>query len=328
MSGSKFTKIYEKQRTIIETRIHSVFSGLQPTSLYEPAAYISRSGGKRIRSILVQLSAKAVGGKFNDVYNAAVAIELFHNFTLVHDDIMDNADKRRNLVTIHRKYDVNTAILSGDGLIALAYQYLLKDCKSKNIDVIADFTQAMIEVCEGQSYDKDLENSAVFSLEDYLLMINKKTAILLETACKIGAKLGGGSKKQIDALSDYANNIGLAFQIQDDMLDLLGEEDEFGKKVGGDLLEGKKTYLIIKAIEIAKGENQQRLQKFVKNKGITEDEIPEFINMFRKLGVFETTQSQIIKYSQKAEESLKYIPESEAKAMLQWLIHQLIKRKN
>ncbi len=326
--NNKFRKIYNRQKEIIEKRIEKVFLNLTPDSLYQPAAYIANSGGKRLRSFLVQVSSAAVGGKFKDVYNSSVAIELFHNFTLVHDDIMDNADKRRGLPTLHVKYDLSTAVLAGDGLIAVAYKYLLKDCDGNNIDVVKDFTSAMIEVCEGQSLDKDLEVAKKFTVDDYLEMINKKTAALLRASCEIGAKLGGGSKTEIKALAKYADNLGMAFQLQDDLLDVLGNEEKFGKKTGGDLVEGKKTFLLITALERAKGKNKTALKKLIKNNGINRNEIKTYSAIFEELGVFDETKKEIKKFSEKAIKALKPLDDSEAKEMLYWLVSELLERNN
>ncbi len=327
MASKDYSAFYEKQRKLIEKRIEKAFNGLAPNSLYSPASYIANSGGKRLRSFLVQISAQIVGAKLNRVYNSAIAVELFHNFTLVHDDIMDNADKRRGLPTLHVKYDLSTAVLAGDSLIALAYKYLLKDCGGEDVDVIKDFTSAMIEVCEGQSLDKDLEVAKKFSVDDYLEMIRKKTAALLQASCEIGAKLGGGSKKQVKALSNYALNLGMAFQLQDDLLDLVGDEKRFGKKVGGDLLEGKKTYLFIRAYEKAKGKKKKLLNNFIKNKGASVGEIEIYKEIFEELGALDDARELINSYSRKAIKALNCF-EPEKRDVFVWLVEKLIKRQD
>ncbi|MBN1638673.1 MAG: polyprenyl synthetase family protein, partial [Ignavibacteriales bacterium] len=188
MDNQKIKNIYTKQRKRIDKKFEILLKGKTPNSLYEPCEYIIIGGGKRLRSFLVMLSAYAVGGKMNSVFNAALSVELLHNFTLVHDDIMDNSEKRRGMPTLHKKYDISTAILAGDSLIALAYKYLLKDCFGENVKrVVEIFTNGVIEVCEGQSYDKEFETNSDVNIKDYLLMIRKKTAILLQTCCEIGA---------------------------------------------------------------------------------------------------------------------------------------------
>ena len=261
MNNKKFISLYEIERNKINKILSFALKNRNPISLYEPGSYILNSGGKRLRPLLVLLSAKAVGGKFNDAYNAAAAVEMLHNFTLVHDDIMDNADKRRGRLTLHKKYDHNTAILAGDSLLSIAYEFLLKDCNGNAKEVISSFTHGLIEVCEGQSLDTDFELRKNVSLSEYIVMIKKKTAAMAEMCCKIGALLGGGTKKQVNALGKYGLNLGIAFQIQDDLLDISADEKEFGKTIGGDLVEGKKTFLFLEALEKSKGEDRKKLLK-------------------------------------------------------------------
>ena len=211
----KFTDLYEKERKKIDVRLGNAVKNRKPESLYEPAQYLIRGKGKRIRPLLVLLTTKAVGGKFGNSYNAAVAMELLHNFTLVHDDIMDNADKRRGKLTLHKKYDESTAILVGDSLLSVAYEFILKDCDGNAKEIINSFTKSLIEVCEGQSLDTDYEKRYNVTLDEYLLMIRKKTASMMQICCEVGASLGGGNKKEIKAMSNYGLNLGIAFQIQD-----------------------------------------------------------------------------------------------------------------
>lgn len=326
MKGNEFGKIYQKQLDKVNYRISRLLQGKQPNSLYEPCSYIIQSGGKRLRPLLVLLTAKAAGGSYSSAYNAAVAIELLHNFTLVHDDIMDNADKRRGRPTIHKKYDLSTAILSGDSLLAVAYINLLKDCKENDKKVLAEFTKGVIEICEGQSLDKDFEARKQVSLQEYLGMIRKKTAVLLEVCCSIGAMIGGGTEKQIKALSLYGRNLGMAFQIQDDLLDLTADEAEFGKITGGDLVEGKKTFLFIKALEKARGKDKKVLLQAVKNKGISREEVPLFKEMFYRLGIIDDCEREISRLTGLAVKQLDAINEKTDRDMLIWLANSLIRR--
>ena len=252
-------KIYKTELNKIELRLAKLLKGKKPGSLYEPCSYILNGGGKRIRPFLVLISAKAVGSEFNKVYNAAIAVEILHNFTLVHDDIMDNSDKRRGRQTLHKKYDISTAILSGDNLVALAYENLLKDCYENINSVVSIFTKGVVEVCEGQSLDKEFELRKSVSIPEYKRMIYKKTAALIETCCSIGAQLANADQKQLKAVSDFGRNLGMAFQIQDDLLDITAKESEFGKLIGGDLIEGKKTYLFLRALEKARGKDKENL---------------------------------------------------------------------
>ncbi len=317
--------LYERERIKIEDRIQRSVRGRKPESLYKPASYILESAGKRLRPLLVLLSAKAVNGKFSQAYNAAVAVELLHNFTLVHDDIMDNADKRRNRLTLHKKYDTSTAILVGDGLLSVAYEYLLKDCNGNTKAVLSAFTKGLLEVCNGQSIDKIFETTNNVSISDYIDMIKKKTASLFETCCKIGGLLGNGNDKEVKALSNYGKNLGIAFQIQDDLLDIIGDEKKLGKTIGGDLVEGKKTYLFIKALEKAKEKERKFLFKLVKNKGINKEQIPAFKEIYVKLGILEEAKNDIKNYSVKALNSLK-IFKDEDRQIFRWLTDSLISR--
>lgn len=320
-------KFYSQEVSKFEKKYQIVLKGKKPTSLYEPCDYIVESTGKRLRPFLVMVCAKAVGAKTNSVHNAAMAVELFHNFTLVHDDIMDNADKRRNRETLHIKYDVNTAILAGDNLLAIAYQSLLKDCRSFGTSAVEDFTTGLIEVCEGQSLDKDFEIRKKVNLDEYIEMITKKTAALSETSCSIGAKLGGGSKQEVNSLKKYGKYLGLAFQIQDDLLDIMADEAELGKKIGGDLLEGKKTYLLLKALELSKGNDKKLIQNVIDNNGIRKNQIQTYKKLYTKLGVIDNASKEVKKYTNRAVTALKNIHNQESKIILEWLANSLTDRK-
>ena len=323
---SKFIALYERERMKVEERLSDALKNRQPHSLYKPAAYILKSGGKRLRPLLVLFSAKAAGGNFSKAYNAAVAVELLHNFTLVHDDIMDNADKRRGRLTVHKKYDISTAILAGDSLLSVAYEYLLKDSGDHLKEVLVSFTHGLVEVCEGQSMDKDFELLNEVSIDEYMLMIEKKTAAMAEMCCIIGANIACASKQEIKALAGFGKNIGIAFQIQDDLLDISANESEFGKFVGGDLVEGKKTYLFLKALEKSKGKDKKEFRGIIERKGIKLDEIPKFKALYCKLGVLEDARDEIIRYSNKALSKLKYLKKQEDRELFIWLTDSLIKR--
>ena len=325
-STKSYRALYNKQRKIVEQRIEKVFAKREPRSLYEPSAYLLESGGKRLRPLLVLLSAKAVGGKFSQAYNAAVAVELLHNFTLVHDDIMDNADKRRGRSTLHKKYDVNTAILAGDSLLSIAYEYLLKDCNGNSKNILASFTKGLVEVCEGQSLDKEFELRNNVLLNEYLEMIRKKTAVMAEMCCSIGAQIGGGTKTEIQALETYGRNIGIAFQIQDDLLDIVADEAEFGKVVGGDLIEGKKTFLFIKAFERAKGEDKKTLFEMILNKGIKRHQVDQYKEIYTRLGILDEAKKSIFHYSDIAIKSLNKLSKNEDREIFKWIAYSLIER--
>jgi geranylgeranyl diphosphate synthase type II len=319
-------EVYKTELKKIESKISELFVDKEPRSLYDPCAYSIQSGGKRLRPFLVLISAKAVGGNFEDVYNAAVAVEILHNFTLVHDDIMDNADKRRGFPTTHVKYDLSTAILAGDNLIAIAYKQLLKDVKGDVPRLVNTFTDGIIEVCEGQSYDKEFETQDEVTVDEYRCMISKKTAALAETCCSIGAQIGGGRDEDIEALSNYGKNLGIAFQFQDDLLDIIGDENEFGKSVGGDLVEGKKTFLFLKALEKADGKVKEDLMRVVKNKGISRDEVPYYKKIYEDLGVIEESKKEIKAYNNQALEAIEDIKDKHAKKVMEELAHYLVDR--
>jgi geranylgeranyl diphosphate synthase type II len=325
-TSAKFRKIFEDQIYIIEQKIAEVFNNKEPRSLYDPCVYILEAGGKRLRPFLLLIAAKTAGAEFNDAYNAALAVELLHNFTLVHDDIMDNADRRRGRETLHIKYDDSTAILAGDNLLAFAYKYLLKDCRENDKSVINEFTQGLIEVCEGQSLDKEFEARQEVSIEEYKIMIYKKTAALAKACCIIGALIGRASEEETEALASFGKNIGMAFQIQDDLLDILADETEFGKIVGGDLVEGKKTYLFLKALEKAVGDDKKALLDVIKNKGILKDEINRYKELYVRLGVFEDARNEIITYTETPTKGMMVIKNEGDRELLLRPANILIKR--
>lgn len=324
--SSKYSEIYETQLGILEEKFDNLLNNSKPESLYDPCRYIITSKGKRLRPFIVLVSCEAAGGKFSEAYNAAVAVELLHNFTLVHDDIMDNADIRRGNPTVHVKYGMNPAILSGDNLVAVAYRNLLLDCKINTVKIIDEFTTGLIEVCEGQSYDTDFETAETVSIEEYLIMIKKKTAAMVEMCCRVGGLLASEDDDKIEALGNFGYNLGMAFQIQDDLLDIMADQKKFGKKVGGDLVEGKKTYLYLRALEKATGDTKDKLLTVTRNKGVSWDEVDDYRNIYINLGIIEEAENEIEKYTGLALKSLYLLPESEARNTLEWLANALIKR--
>ncbi|MDR3625192.1 MAG: polyprenyl synthetase family protein [Ignavibacteriaceae bacterium] len=324
---TKFKKFLNEERKIVEKKLSEALKNRKPDSLYKPGYYIIEGGGKRLRPLLVLMAAKAVGGKLKKAYNAAAAVELLHNFTLVHDDIMDNADKRRNILTVHKKYDMSTAILAGDSLLSIAYEYLLKDCNGTAKKVLSAFTKGLVEVCEGQSLDKEFEIRKAVTIDEYIEMIEKKTAAMIEMCCTVGALLGGGSAKEIKNLADFGKNIGIAFQIQDDLLDITGNENDFGKLVGGDLVEGKKTFLFLKALEVSKGTDKKKLLEVVNNKGIKPEQIQNYKDLYQKLNILEEAEKEIRHYTNLALKSVKKIRNEEYRVFFGSLADSLIKRK-
>lgn len=327
-SKEKFQERYKAYKNIIESKLADVCGKTEPVSLYEPMRYILDGGGKRIRPMLLVLCCEAAGGSGNDALDAAAAVEILHNFTLVHDDIMDNADTRRGRETIHKKWNRDTAILAGDGLLGFAYRLLLKTKSSRIQDAAKAFTEAIIEVCEGQTWDKEFETRKSVSIDEYIMMIDKKTSELLKCCAEIGALIGGGADKEIEALKEYALNTGLAFQIQDDLLDITADEKKFGKKTGGDLREGKKTYLLLKALETASdAADRALLNSVIENKGVkSDDDIVRIKSVYEKYGVLEHASGKVEEYTNKANASLERIKDSEAKDMLRWFSDMLLTR--
>jgi geranylgeranyl diphosphate synthase type II len=321
-----YNNLYEKERIKIDKKLSLALKNRKPESLYKPSDYILANGGKRLRPILVLFSAKAVKGKMNSVYNAALSVEMLHNFTLIHDDIMDNADLRRGKKTLHKLYDINTAILAGDSLLSIAYEYLLKDCKVNARDAISIFTKALIEVCEGQSLDTEFEKRNEVSLSEYLVMIKKKTAALATMCCKLGAILSNANNSDINALGGYGLNLGIAFQIQDDLLDIIGEEEHFGKIVGGDLVAGKKTFLLIKALQKADGHYKKDLLELIKNKGVDYKKVNYYKKIFLELDVIEDAQKEIKRYTSRALNSINKLSNKDEIGFFHWLADSLIKR--
>lgn len=324
-----YERRYSKYKDLINKSLESFIDKQYPKGIYKPLTYILSGGGKRIRPVLLMLCCEAAGGKAKDALYAALAVETLHNFTLIHDDIMDNADTRRGRETIHKKWDRDTAILSGDALLGLAYESLLKT-KSPRIGEIAKvFTKGIIEVCEGQSYDKEFELKKNVSLDEYIMMINKKTSQLLICCAKIGVLIGNGKNPLLNALGNYALNLGLAFQIQDDLLDIFADEKKFGKKIGGDIREGKKTYLLLKGLEIVKNKKDRNLlESIIKNKGLKkESDILAVKNIYERYGVIDSAEDEIGKYTNQANHYLEKVKDKNSKIMLSWFSYMLLKRK-
>ena len=249
----------EELRDIFSTYLNQESFQQEPKNLYEPNNYFLQIGGKRLRPTLLLLATELFGGKIENALPASLAIEYFHNFTLIHDDVMDNAPVRRGFTTIHEKYNLNTAILSGDVLMIKACEYLSKVEGIYFKQVFDVYTKTAIEVCEGQQYDIDFETQKSVSHSEYIEMIRLKTSVLLAASMKIGAILGGANETDAELLYTYAENLGIAFQIQDDILDCFGDEGLVGKQPGGDIIQNKKTLLLIEAMRLCTEQNDIRL---------------------------------------------------------------------
>jgi|WetSurMetagenome_2_1015567.scaffolds.fasta_scaffold06143_1 geranylgeranyl diphosphate synthase, type II len=323
-----FEKKYSKYKDLVNDKLESFILKKFPTGIYDPLKYIIAGGGKRIRPVLLILSCEAAGRKPTYALDAALAVETLHNFTLIHDDIMDNADTRRGRETIHKKWDRDTAILSGDALLGLAYESLLKTKSPRIGEIVSAFNKGIIEVCEGQSYDKEFELKKNVTLDEYMMMINKKTSQLLVTCVKIGVLIGNGKKSLLSAMENYAVNLGLAFQIQDDLLDIFADEKKFGKKTGGDIREGKKTYLLLKGLETVKEKKDKSLlESVITKKGLKkESDILAVKNIYVNYGIIESTTKEIEKYTERANKYLNKIKNKNSRLMLSWFSYMLLKR--
>lgn len=272
-----------------------------PLKLYLPVDYALEMGGKRLRPVLLLLSYNLFRDDIQNALPAALAIEVFHNFTLLHDDIMDKAEVRRNHETVHKVFGENGAILSGDVMAFLSYRYLL-ECKSENLPETADlFTKTAIEVCEGQQFDMDFENRLDVTEVEYLEMIRLKTAVLLACGLKAGALLATSSENIANQLYDFGINLGLAFQLQDDLLDTFGDQTTFGKKIGGDILSNKKTFLLIKALEEAPANLKSELLDWLAKGVFNENEKIEAVTeIYKHLNIQEQVQQKVDFYFQNA----------------------------
>ena len=303
---------------------------LKPANLYTPVNYSLEIGGKRLRPALLLLSYNLFSDEIKNALPAAVAIEVFHNFTLLHDDIMDKADVRRNQPTVHKKFDENSAILSGDAMAFLAYKLLLESKSENIVNVLELFSNTAIEVCEGQQFDMDFETRLDVTETEYLEMIRLKTAVLLACSLKAGALLANSDNEIANQLYEFGINLGLAFQLQDDLLDSFGDQKTFGKKIGGDILSNKKTYLLIKALENSSSVGEGELLNWINKKDfIAEHKIEAVKNIFNKLNIQELTQLKINFYSQKSISILQKLAITENKTeLLIELTNQMLKRNN
>lgn len=322
-----FTELSEKYRINIEERLTESLQLLGGSPLRESIGYVFSMGGKRVRPLLTIFAAEAVGESNKDVINGAVAIEILHNFTLVHDDIMDNADTRRGKTTVHIKSGVNTAILVGDQMMALAYDCLEK-CSGDHLrEALRIFNEGVKEVCDGQALDESLSKSAASSMPGYVDMISKKTGALLMAAGKLGAVLGGGPEDEVELLGSFGMNIGIAFQILDDMLDLEGDAERFGKPRGLDIMEKKKNYLYLKALESLDETKIGVVKAAYQKMTVTETEVAAVRDVYRNGGIVDSAQREVSEYTARALANLETFKESDGKDALIGLAKSLVQRK-
>jgi geranylgeranyl diphosphate synthase type II len=314
---------------IVSSEIANLKFENEPLELYEPVRYAMESGGKRIRPVLVLAACSLFTDDIKAAIPAASAFEVFHNFTLLHDDIMDNSPIRRNRPTVHKKWDANTAILSGDAMMIHAYKLLAKSNVQLLPSLLQLFNQTAAEVCEGQQYDMNFEARESVSEDEYLKMIKLKTSVLIAACLKAGAIAGEADERNADALYNFGLNIGLAFQLQDDLLDVYADTNEFGKQRGNDIITGKKTFLLIKALESASKDTKEELNATLISKNISDDEkIKRVIAIYNSLNIKEITEAKIKELYQTALQAIETITVAdEKKAMLIDFAGQIMERK-
>ena len=320
--------IEQYQITINEFIAANKFSKF-PKELYEPLDYIMALGGKRMRPVMVMMACDLMNGKMEEAVHAAMAIETFHNFTLIHDDIMDNAPVRRGKITVHEKWNVNTAILSGDVMLIEAYALLMKYENDLLRSILNIFNKSAIEVCEGQQIDMNFESRMDVGMSEYIHMITLKTAVVLGASLEVGALIAGVSKKQAQHLYEFGKNMGIAFQLRDDYLDLYADPEKFGKQVGGDVIANKKTFMLIKALELAKDIDAIELNKWLQATSFNASEkVAAIKNIFDRLAIPQLLNDAVTHYADLAWKEFAKIEASlEKKEMMADFMNGLLARE-
>lgn len=319
---------------ILRDRIHEYINSLgykhTPEGLYDPIEYVLGMGGKRLRPVLLLLAYNLYLDDIESVFPQAAAIETYHNFTLLHDDVMDNADMRRGCPTVHKKWDPNAAILSGDAMLILAYQYMLQDCPAELVHAVSEiFGRVALEVCEGQQWDMEFEHRDDVSVDEYIEMIRLKTSVLLAGALELGAVLGGAPAEDARSLYDFGVKAGLAFQLQDDYLDVYGDPKVFGKNIGGDILCNKKTFMLISALSHADEKTRNELQSWMDATQFdAKEKITAVTAIYNKVGIDRICKAEITRHYDEAMESLDKVGvEDGRKQYLKTFIQGLMTRK-
>ena len=319
-------ELYEKVNTFIDKLAYN----REPKSLYDPIKYVLSLGGKRIRPVLMLLGYNLWKDDPERILMPAVAVETYHNYTLLHDDLMDNADKRRGHDTVHKKWDANTAILSGDAMLVVAYQRLASVDQTKLKPVLDLFTETALEIDEGQQFDIDFENRSDVKEEEYIEMIRLKTSVLLACALKIGAILANAPVTDAEALYKFGEQLGLAFQLQDDLLDVYGDPKVFGKEIGGDIMCNKKTFMLINAFNRANDAQLKELQKWCSGEKFDRKEkVAAVTHLYDEIGIRQLCEAKIEYYFEESKKWLDKVsvPE-ERKAHLRAYVNQMMKRES
>jgi len=320
MDVNQLVQTYERFETDIQYQE-------QRTQLMNPVSYIMGLKSKRIRPLLVLVGYSCYGTDVTRVLDAAFGIEIFHNFTLMHDDIMDEASLRRGMPATHIRYGINEAIISGDAMSIMAYDYIMKNCNDEQLrEVLNIFNKTSLDICVGQQMDMEFEKCASVESDQYIEMIRLKTAVFLGMALQIGARIGGASSDEAQSMFEYGQSLGIAFQIQDDLLDLIGDQDKVGKIKGGDLIRNKKTFLVCKAHELADQTQRSKLDHFMSDVDINPiDKVEEITSIFEKIDLFKIVQSEIDSYFDKANSILKSLNLNATRNELLHTITQMIR---
>lgn len=320
MDVNQLVQIYERFETDIQYQE-------QRTQLMNPVSYIMGLKSKRIRPLLVLVGYSCYGTDVTRVLDAAFGIEIFHNFTLMHDDIMDEASLRRGMPATHIRYGINEAIISGDAMSIMAYDYIMKNCNDEQLrEVLNIFNKTSLDICVGQQMDMEFEKCASVESEQYIEMIRLKTAVFLGMALQIGARIGGASSDEAQSIFEYGQSLGIAFQIQDDLLDLIGDQDKVGKVKGGDLIRNKKTFLVCKAHELADQTQRSELDHFMSDVDMNPiDKVEGITSIFEKIDLFKIVQSEIDSYFDNANSILKSLNLNATRNELLHTITQMIR---
>ncbi|HQU72296.1 MAG: polyprenyl synthetase family protein [Calditrichaeota bacterium] len=298
-------EIFTSHIETVEQGLHEIVTPEMPALLRDPILYFLQMPGKKIRPLLCMAAAEAVRGESKAALPAALAVELFHDFTLIHDDIMDQDELRRGLKALHVRYDDGTAILVGDLMIGLAYQQLMQIPQPALDSIARVFSEALVRVCEGQALDKEFENRSDVTLDEYLEMIGKKTGWLIKVACELGALCGGGSEREVQELARFGYSLGLAFQIQDDLLDVIADQEKLGKKVGSDFLMDKKTYVTLKYMEMMREQPELMGRYPAAPSGF--DSFQKFQEALRELGIVDSVQETVDYYTEQTLDALSRV---------------------
>ncbi len=333
MTPAAFERRYAAIRRRLDAGLRAAVKQGAPRELTDGCRYVLAAGGKRLRAAVLLLSCEAVGGSSRQALDAGMAVETMHNFTLVHDDIMDNAATRRGRPTVHTRWDVNNALLVGDVLLGVSYRMLLKTAGREPRRLAGLLTRGLLDVCEGQALDLEFAHRSDVTVNEYFRMIEKKTGRLFETAAELGAVIGGGSPREVNALRTFGRHLGRAFQLQDDLLDVMADGRTFGKSIGGDIVERKRTFLLLRAAERARGEDAAFLRRMLDPErhdlpGSREELVARVKQIYRRYGVLDEAQALIRKSTALSIRSLARLRTNTATEMLRWLSGALMTRNS